>query len=102
MSRLQPLKWSLLALALLPLGCASAAGDSFKHSRELFQRAYAQVATAPVAEPAIDSEALRTYPLYSYLQAARIKRALAEATNELGVADQRAETFLAYFERDPV
>lgn len=93
-----------LAPALLPLGCASAAagGDSFKNTREAFKQAYARVGTAPLADPANDSEALRTYPLYSYLQAARIKRLLAETTSALGVADQRAETFLSYYEHDPV
>jgi len=101
MSRIQPSTSYLLALALLPLGCASAASDPFKHTRAMFQQAYAQAATAPLDEPA-DSEALRTYPLYSYLQAARIKRGLATTTNELGAADQRAESFLSYYERDPV
>lgn len=104
MFRFPLVKSSLLALALLPLGCASAAvgRDSFKNTREAFKQAYASVATSPVQEPADDSEALRTYPLYPYLQAARIKRALAEASNEIGVADQRAESFVGYYERDPV
>jgi soluble lytic murein transglycosylase len=95
------MKSSLLALALLPLGCASAA-DSFKNTRAAFKEAYARVAASPVTEQPNDSEALRTYPLYSYLQAARIKRALAQAPNEFDAADRRAETFLEYYEREPV
>lgn len=95
---------NLLALALLPLGCGSAVGatDPFKHTREAFKEAYAEVATAPSEEQPKDSEALRSYPLYSYLQAARIKRALGETTNELGTADQQAATFVGYYEREPV
>lgn len=104
MNRFLQLNSYLLALALLPLGCGSAvaASDPFKHTREAFKEAYADVATEPLEEQPKDSEALRTYPLYSYLQAARIKRALGETTNELGAADQQAATFLEYYEREPV
>lgn len=104
MNCFQWMKSHLPALALLPLSCAPAlaASDAFKNTREAFKEAYADVATAPLDEQPKDSEALRTYPLYSYLQAARIKRALAATPNELSVADQQAETFLKYYEREPV
>lgn len=98
-----PFKSCLLALTLLSLGNgpALAAKDPFKRAREDFKTAYAQATTLP-ADEQNDGEALRTYPLYPYLQAARIKRALVDATNELGPADQRAETFIGYYEREPV
>ena len=94
---------SLLVLAVLPLGCATAANvDPFKKTREAFKQAYERVATAPAEERPDDSEALRKYPLYPYLQAARIKRSLEHAPIDFGVADQEAEKFLASFEKEPV
>ncbi len=103
MTRFRPIQLSLLALTLLSLtgGTALAAKDPFKRTREVFQTAYEQATTQPADEKK-DSEALRNYPLYPYLQAARIKRALGEATNQLGPADQSAETFISYYEREPV
>ena len=100
-------RFALLALAFaasIP-SCAypsDATDDPLRHAREVFKRAYdqAQTATSPAQSP--DDEGLRTYPLYPYLQAARIRRALASAGSELGSADQRAETFLAYYDREPV
>jgi soluble lytic murein transglycosylase len=85
MTRFRPLKSSLLVLAVLSLtgGMATAAKDPFKKPREAFKEAYAEASTQPADEQR-DSEALKGYPLYPYLQAARIKRALTEATNELG------------------
>jgi soluble lytic murein transglycosylase len=70
--------------------------------RAQFQRAYAQasVIEAPLQED--DSEALRAYPLYPYLQAARIGAALAEAGADFGAADERAQSFIAAYEHDPV
>lgn len=102
MNRFQLTRSWWLALAVLSLGSgpALAAKDPFKNTRELFKESYASATTLPTDEKG-DSEALRTYPLYSYLQAARIKRDLDTAT-EPGTADQRAETFLAYYEREPV
>lgn len=104
MNRFLQMKSYLLALALLPLGCGPAVGatDPFKHTREAFKEAYAGVATERFDEQPKDSDALRSYPLYSYLEAARIKRALSETTNELGAADQRAAAFVEYYSREPV
>lgn len=101
-NRFQLNSW-LLALALLAFGGGPAFGaaDPFKKARQDFKAAYASATTLPTDDKD-DSEALRNYPLYSYLQAARIKRALLDASNELGTADQRAETFLAYYQREPV
>jgi soluble lytic murein transglycosylase len=92
----------LLAGTLVPftIPVAAAAADPFKDERSAFQRAYAQVDAAEPQRP--DSEALRTYPLYPYLQAARIRRALANANGKLTAVDQRAATFTTYYEREPV
>lgn len=93
---------TLLLCALLPLHPAVAKErDPFKHAREAFSRAYAQV-DAVSSEQRPDSEALRTYPLYPYLQAARIRRALASVSEATASVDQRAQTFVTYYERDPV
>jgi soluble lytic murein transglycosylase len=76
--------------------------DPLRHAREVFKRAYDQAQTSLADSPTPDDEGLRTYPLYSYLQAARIRRTLASAGSELTSADQRAETFLAYYDGEPV
>jgi peptidoglycan lytic transglycosylase len=94
--------------AVVPLGCAVAAStpDPFKDVRSEFQQAYAQVDVAPRTMQQPDSENLRTYPLYPYLQAARIRRALANGmasgNGELASVDQRAATFTTYYEREPI
>lgn len=93
--------WLALAVLTFSSGPALGARDPFKKVREDFKEAYASATTLP-ADGKDDSEALRNYPLYPYLQAARIKRALGEATNEFGTVDQRAETFIAHYEREPV
>jgi soluble lytic murein transglycosylase len=94
---------ALLACTLLvPLGARAAApNDRFEKAREAFRRAYEDVdAPAPKRHP--DSEALRSYPLYPYLQAARIRRALADAGDEIGSVDQRAQTFITLHDGEPV
>jgi soluble lytic murein transglycosylase len=93
---------ALLACVLLPLpGAQAAAHDPYEKVRETFRQAYEQV-DAPTAKPHSDSEALRDYPLYPYLQAARIRRALVDTGDELGSVDQRAQTFITYYESEPV
>jgi soluble lytic murein transglycosylase len=71
----------LLALALaFTAGTAGAAGaDPYADARLEFRTAYAQVGTAPVEGAAApDSETLRAYPLYPYLQAGRLQRRLED------------------------
>jgi soluble lytic murein transglycosylase len=94
---------ALLACALLPISGARGAADDdpYEKVRATFQQAYAEV-DDPAAKRRSDSEALRSYPLYPYLQAARIRRALADTSGELGSVDQRAQTFITYHESDPV
>ncbi len=101
--RIAPAVLILLACALLtPFSVRSAdARDPFEKVRETFRKAYEQV-DDPTAKRRPDSEPLRNYPLYPYLQAARIRRALADAGDELGSVDQRAQTFIAYYENEPV
>lgn len=95
---------ALLACALLlslPRAQGAAAHDPYEKVRETFRQAYAQV-DAPTAKRSADSGALRDYPLYPYLQAARIRRALADAGDELGSIDERAQTFVTYYDNEPV
>lgn len=81
---------------------ASSADDPFKDTRALFTQAYTRASSASTTPVGPDSEALQTYPLYPYLQAARIRQALANGTDALDSVDQRAATFLAYYDREPV
>ena len=95
--------FTLLACMLLapPSARSAEARDPFEKVRETFRKAYEQV-DDPTAKPHPDSEALRNYPLYPYLQAARIRRALVDVGDELGTVDQRAQTFITYYESEPV
>ena len=100
-----PLNRFLSALLASTLLCSSAClaaseRDNFASERAEFQRAYEQVDAGEPQRP--DSEALRAYPLYPYLQAARIRRALATVTEANASVDQRAQTFAMYHQADPV
>lgn len=90
----------LISTTLIP--ATWAATDPYKGTRELFVRAYARVDSDTAHSGEIDSERLRDYPLYPYLQAARLRRALLNTTDSLESVDQRTATFLAYYEREPV
>ena len=71
---------SLLFLALFALVSLASADDeqaTLKNVREAFVAALATVDATPVAPAGGDSEALQRYPLYPYLQAARLDRRLA-------------------------
>ena len=70
---------ALLLVTLLALGSSARADDdnaTLQHVREAFIAAMATVAAAPFAPAGGDSEALQLYPLYPYLQAARLNRQL--------------------------
>lgn len=95
----------LAAAATLLLGCpAHATTDTYKEAREAFQRAYQAAEDGGVdTGDEADKEALREYPLYPYLQAARMRRALSNASSlSFEAVDQRIETFLALHGREPV
>src|SRR5437868_11152468 len=90
----------LMSATLCP--AAGAAVDRYKETREVFQRAYAGADSSPSQADEVDSERLRDYPLYPYLQAARLRRALLNTAESLESVDQRTATFLTYYEREPV
>jgi soluble lytic murein transglycosylase len=97
-------------LLLLGVGTTRAQSDTYAGARAEFLAAWSSVATAPVEPPPVDSEALRTYPLYPYLQAARLERQLAmlptpgkdAASGTVGPVDQAIDTFLAPLDDQPV
>jgi soluble lytic murein transglycosylase len=78
---------------------AWASEASLAKQRKLFQAAYADAQAGNDG----DDEQLRDYPLYPYLEAARIARAVRTATDLEGAdADRRAQVFLSRFQREPV
>ncbi len=90
--------------APLTLMAAGDPRDEFAKARKEFVQAYALVDSQVTsgAGEAHDSKALRDYPLYPYLQAARIRRdLLTEAAPDTAV-DRIADAFLTQFNRDPV
>ena len=94
---------SIAAAALLYAVSAQGAGaDAYADARKAFQEAYARVAANFPDESAADSEALKSYPLYPYLQAARIRQALNGSPDSLAPADQLAADFIAAHAQAPV
>ena len=96
--------FSAAALALLSFASAHAAGnaESYSQARKAFQEAYARV-SADVKDPAAeDSPDLRAYPLYPYLEGARIQQSLRTESGPPGESDKRAEAFIAAYAQDPV
>lgn len=75
-----------------------AAQDPYKGAREAFKSAYERIDTAPGA----DSDKLRDYPLYPYLQATRLNRALDGKPETLAAVDQGIDEFLTRYAREPV
>jgi soluble lytic murein transglycosylase len=75
---------TLLAAGLVLLGCLPAAvaqpTDPYAAVRPQFVQAYAAASMSAGSLVETDSEALRTYPLYPYLQAARLQRQLDQQT----------------------
>jgi soluble lytic murein transglycosylase len=86
---------SISALALIlasPTHAAHTAADDAA-ARAAFQEAYARVSTASADAQSTDSTDLKSYALYPYLQAARIRRAL-EINTDWKRADERAAEFI--------
>ena len=78
----------LLALPVAPGVRADGFGDdAYAEGRRLFMSAYAAAGSATGGAPAQDSEALRDYPLYPYLIAARLEPRLGDPAAD---ADLRA------------
>src|SRR6516165_102616 len=95
---------SIVTVALVCAVSAHGAGveASYANVRTAFQDAYARVAANLPDESASDSEALKRYPLYPYLQAARIRQALNGSPDSVAEVDQRAAEFIAGHEQAPV
>lgn len=92
-----------LLLTLVMLGFrAHAADDPYKEAREAFTRAYGSVESGEIYVADEDSGALRNYPLYPYLQAARMRRAVADGADAIESVDQHIEAFLTAHGREPV
>src|SRR5512138_1814995 len=89
-----------LVLALAASSHAAGTADPYAAAREEFQQAYARAAKTD--SDAADSERLKNYPLYPYLQAERLRKALAPDSSAAGDADQRASAFVATYDRLPV
>src|SRR5215471_653166 len=88
--------------SLCAVSAQGAGADAFADARKAFQDAYARVAANFPDESAADSEALKSYPLYPYLEAARIRQALNGSPDSLVRVDQLALDFIAAHEQAPV
>ncbi|HYK25834.1 MAG TPA: transglycosylase SLT domain-containing protein [Steroidobacteraceae bacterium] len=75
--------------------------DSYAAVRQEFRAAYARAITGET-DSNDDSAALKAYPIYRYLVAARIRRALSGPSESLALADERAANFIAAHSREPV
>ena len=94
-----------VTLALLCGTTAHSAGTaaSYAETRKSFQDAYARATTSVTEAGEADSESLKNYPLYPYLQAARIQQALGSTdATALSQADKRAGDFIAVYGQQPV
>ena len=97
-----------VAAATLALLCAissSSAGSagSYSEARKAFQEAYARASSNVTDTGGTDGEPLKSYPLYPYLQAARIQQALGSGSGDsMDEVDKRAADFMATFGQQPV
>ena len=89
-----------LAVAVAAAAEAAGAADAYASARTEFLQAYARAGGA--ADPAAaDSESLKKYPLYAYLQAERLRKALGPDSQSPD-ADKRTATFVAEYDPQPV
>jgi len=96
--------------SLAPVAARAEAADAFAEARMQFQAAYAAVPVLPPDQAVTDGNSLRAYPLYPYLQAARLQRRLAAlpprtrdpASAALQPVDAAIEAFLTPLGRQPV
>jgi soluble lytic murein transglycosylase len=96
-----------VAAATLALLCAissSSAGNAGAYAdvRKAFQDAYTRATTSVGDTGTTDSDSLKSYPLYPYLQAARIQQAFTTGSADLDQVDKRAGEFLAQYGQQPV
>jgi peptidoglycan lytic transglycosylase len=120
---IRTLRWSaavalalpLLARAQLPDGATSrasaaaystatpyAADPIYSSARMAFEAAYAHVEAQLPDDSASDGADLKAYPLYAYLQAARIEQALGDAPDSPAPADRQAAVFVKTHAAQPV
>ncbi len=92
----------LAAGLLLLAGSAAAQTDPFASARTRFLQAYAAVKPGAQAPDQSGDADLKTYPLYSYLQAARLQHALTAATGPADPSDTHAAEFLRTHQNEPV
>src|SRR5215470_11940214 len=98
---------AIATVATVALLCAvpaqgALADSSYVEARKAFLEAYARVTANSPDESAADSELLKSYPLYPYLQAARIRQALNGSPDSLARVDQLSADFIAAHEQAPV
>ncbi len=91
-----------LALTLSARAQGAETAAAYATTRKAFQEAYAHVADNLTDAAAHDSASLKSYPLYPYLQAARIEQALLASPDLPAPVDQRAEDFIAAYGDVPV
>jgi len=92
----------LVAGALVPALPGAQAQDALATSRKQFLDAYAAVQSGPQSQVQPGDDALRSYPLYPYLQASRLRQALTAAVSGDDPADADARAFLAQHAGEPV
>jgi len=95
-----PARFAALLLALV--GSSALADDPFAGARQVFLLAYAAVEAGAPLPSAIDPEALRAYPLYPYLERARLTHALGRAQSDSSTVDDDVRAFLAEHAGEPV
>jgi soluble lytic murein transglycosylase len=96
------LAWIFLSIGLLAAPVvAQPRADDIESLRAQFRLALGLV-RAGITSPATDSEALRAYPIYPYLEASRLARALDSAPRAWSDADAAVAGFLAQHDGEPV
>jgi soluble lytic murein transglycosylase len=93
---------TLVLLCAISSSSATSAA-SYAEVRKAFQEAYARATTSISDSSATDSESLQSYPLYPYLQAARLQEALSAGTpDSMDALDKRAAEFMAVYGQQPI
>lgn len=98
---------ALAAVCIIAAASQAAVGQQTsraapRDARSAFAAAYAAARAGTEPPSDTDSDILRAYPLYRYLQAARIERALEQAEGEWQRADERSAEFLHAHDGEPV
>lgn len=96
---------SLIATATLSVAVTASVAaqptDPYAGVRQEFQEAYAGVGK-PSDSTANDSEKLKHYPLYPYLEAERLRKALGPDSTVSEDVDRHAAAFIAEYDSQPV